>query len=175
MADIRSSSFSPSSFLSSPSTFILGDLNSHHPSWDGHSRSDSRGSELFSWIISSDLHILNSPSVATLISSSYGSLSSPDVSLGLSPSPSLSLISLRALLLRFLLLVLSFLKLTGLDSLLTSRLIFFLLTLSPLLLFLTAPSWSCASSSMRPKRTSRSSARHPKDPALPGGPRKFPT
>ena len=77
--DGRTDSFSPSIFLSSSrNPFILGDLNCHHPLWDSRGTSDSRGEEVFDWVISFDLLPLNDPNTPTLLHRSSGSRSSPD-------------------------------------------------------------------------------------------------
>ena len=75
--------FSPSVLPSSPSTFIFGDLNAHHPSWDSYPliHSDPLGTELYSWILSSNLETLNDPDSPTLLHGSTGARTSPDVSL----------------------------------------------------------------------------------------------
>ena len=57
--DGRTDSFSPSIFPSSRNLLILGDFNCHHPLWDSKVTSDLRGEEVFDWVISSDLLILN--------------------------------------------------------------------------------------------------------------------
>ena len=76
-----SRSFSPSSLPSSPTTFIFGDFNCHHPSWDLLGRPDALGSEVFSWTLSSDLQVLNDPDTPTLLHGSSGARTSPDLSL----------------------------------------------------------------------------------------------
>ena len=80
-SDPLSRSFSPSSLPSSPTTFIFGDLNCHHPSWDSLGRPSALGSELFSWTLSSDLQVLNDPDTPTLLHGPSGARTSPDVSL----------------------------------------------------------------------------------------------
>ena len=65
----------------SPDTFILGDFNAYHPTWDRLISPDPLGNDLFRWITSSGLEILNDPASPTLLHHSTGSLSSPDISL----------------------------------------------------------------------------------------------
>ena len=64
-----------------PDTFSLGDFNAHHPTWDSLISPDSPGNDLFRWITSSGLEILNDPASPTLLHHSTGSRSSPDISL----------------------------------------------------------------------------------------------
>ena len=73
--DGRTDSFSPSILPSSRNLFILGDFNCHHPLWDSKGTSDPRGEEVFDWVISSDLLLLNDPDTPTLLHRS-----SPDIS-----------------------------------------------------------------------------------------------
>ena len=60
-SDSRPKSFSPFLLPSSPTTYIFGDFNSHHSSWDSHSPKDHSGKDLFDWLLSSDLLPLNNP------------------------------------------------------------------------------------------------------------------
>ena len=78
--DGRTDSFSPSILPSSRNLFILEDFNCHHPLWDSRGTSDPRGEEVFDWVISSDLLLLNDPDTPTLLHRSSGSRSSPDIS-----------------------------------------------------------------------------------------------
>ena len=57
----RNDSFSPSIPYSSRNFFILGKVNCHHPLWDSNGSSDPREEEVFDWVISSDLLLLNNP------------------------------------------------------------------------------------------------------------------
>ena len=66
-----------------PDTFILGDFNAHHPTWDRLTPPNPLGNDLFRWITSSGLEILNDPASPTLLHHSTGSRSSPDISLAL--------------------------------------------------------------------------------------------
>ena len=66
---------------SSPTTYIFGDFNSHHSSWDFHSPEDHSGKDLFNWLLSSDLLPLNNPEHHTLLHRATGNRSSPDLSL----------------------------------------------------------------------------------------------
>ena len=66
-SDSRPKSFSPFLLPSSPTTYIFGDFNSHHSSWDSHSPEDQSGKELFDWLLSSDLLPLNNPEHHTLL------------------------------------------------------------------------------------------------------------
>ena len=72
---------SPDILPKSPDTFILGDFNAHHPSWDSFISPDPLQNELFRLITSSGLEILNDPASPTLFHHSTGSRSSPDISL----------------------------------------------------------------------------------------------
>ena len=61
-SDSRPKSFSKSFLLpSSRTTYIFGDVNSHHSSWDSHSPEDQSGKDLFDWLLSSDHLPLNNP------------------------------------------------------------------------------------------------------------------
>ena len=80
-SDGRTDSFSPSIHPSSRNLFILGDFNCHHPLWVSRGTSNPCGEEAFDWVISSDLLPLNDPDTPTLLHRSYGSRSSPDISL----------------------------------------------------------------------------------------------
>ena len=80
-SDSRPKSFSPFLLPSSPTTYIFGDFNSHHLSWDSHSPEDQSGKELFDWLLSSDLLPLNNPEHHTLLHRATGNRSSPDLSL----------------------------------------------------------------------------------------------
>ena len=86
--DVRTDSFSLSILLSSINLFILGDFNCHHPLWDSRGTSDPREEEVFHWVISSDLLLLNDPNIPTLLHRSSGSCSSSDISFA---PPSLAL------------------------------------------------------------------------------------
>ena len=79
LTDGTTDSFSPSVLPSSRNLFVLEDFNCHHPLWDSRGTSDSRGEEVFDWVISSDLLPLNDPDTPTLLHRSSGSRSSPDV------------------------------------------------------------------------------------------------
>ena len=50
-----------------PDTFILGDFNAHHPTWDRLIPPNPLGNDLFRWITSSGLEILNDPASPTLL------------------------------------------------------------------------------------------------------------
>ena len=80
-SDSRPKSFSPFLLPSSPTTYIFGDFNSHHSSWDSHSPKDQLGKDLFDWLLSSDLLPLNNPEHHTLLHRTTGNRSSPDLSL----------------------------------------------------------------------------------------------
>ena len=77
----RTKTFYPDIFPNSPDTFILGDFNAHHPTWDRLIPPNPLGNNLFRWITSSGLKILNDPASPTLLYHSTGSRSSPDISL----------------------------------------------------------------------------------------------
>ena len=74
-------SFSPFLLPSSPTTYIFGDFNSHHSSWDSHSSENHSGKDLFDWLLSSDLLPLNNPKHHTLLHRATRNRSSPDLSL----------------------------------------------------------------------------------------------
>ena len=80
-SDSRSRTFYPDILPNSPDTFILGDFNVHHPTWDRLIPPNPLGNDLFRWITSSGLEILNDPASPTLLHHSTGSRSSPDISL----------------------------------------------------------------------------------------------
>ena len=84
--DGRTDSFSPSILLSSRNLFILGDFNCCHPLLDLRVTSDSRGEEVFDWVISSDLHPLNNTDTPTLLHHSSPDISFAPSSLALSCS-----------------------------------------------------------------------------------------
>ena len=76
-SDSRTRTFYPNILANSPDTFILGDFNAHHPTWDRLIPPNPPGNDLFRWITSSDLEILNDPASSTLLHHSTGSRSSP--------------------------------------------------------------------------------------------------
>ena len=80
-SDSRTRTFYPDILLNSPDTFILGDFNAHHPTWDRLIPPNPLGNDLFRWITSSGLEILNNPESPTLLHHSTESRSSPDISL----------------------------------------------------------------------------------------------
>ena len=80
-SDSRTRTFYPDILPNSPDTFILGDFNAHHPTWDRLIPPNPLGNDLFRWITSSGLEILNDPASPTLLHHSTGSRSSPDISL----------------------------------------------------------------------------------------------
>ena len=65
--DGRNGSFSPSILPSFRNLFILGDFNCHHPLWESTGFSDPRGNEIFDWVFSSALLLLNDPDISTLL------------------------------------------------------------------------------------------------------------
>ena len=65
-SDCRPKSFLPFLVPSSPLTFIFGDFNWHHSSWDSHSPEDQLGKDLYDWLLSSDLLPLYNPDHYTL-------------------------------------------------------------------------------------------------------------
>ena len=71
-SDSRPKSFSPFLLPSSPTTYIFGDFNSHHSSWNSHSPEDHSGKDLFDWLLSSDLLPLNNPEHHTLLHRATG-------------------------------------------------------------------------------------------------------
>ena len=80
-SDSRTRTFYPDILPNSPDTFILKDFNAHHPTWDRLIPPNPLGNDLFRWITSSGLEILNDPASPTLLHHSTGSRSSPDISL----------------------------------------------------------------------------------------------
>ena len=80
-SDSRPKFFSPFLLPSFPTTYIFGDFNSHHSSWDSHSPEDHSDKDLFDWLLSSDLLPLNNPEHHTLLHRATGNRSSPDLSL----------------------------------------------------------------------------------------------
>ena len=60
-SDSHTRTFSPDILPNSPDTFILGDFNAHHPTWDTLIFPDPPGNDLFRWITSSGQEILNDP------------------------------------------------------------------------------------------------------------------
>ena len=80
LVDGRTDTFSPSTLPSSRNIFLLGDFNCHYSLWDSRGTFDPRREEVFDWVISSDLLILNDPDIPTLLYRSTGSRSSPDIS-----------------------------------------------------------------------------------------------
>ena len=77
--DSRTRTFYSDILPNSPDTFILGDFNAHYPSWDRLIPPNPLGNDLFCWIASSGLEILNDPASPTLLHHSTGSRSSPDI------------------------------------------------------------------------------------------------
>ena len=80
-SDSRTRTFSPDILRNFPDTFIFGDFNAHHPTWDRLIPPNTPRNDLFRWITSSGLEILNDPISPTLLHHSTGSRSSPDISL----------------------------------------------------------------------------------------------
>ena len=80
-SDSRTRTFYPDILLNSPDTFLLGDFNAHHPTWDRLIPPNPLGNDLFCWITSSGLEILNDPASPTPLHHSTGSRSSPHISL----------------------------------------------------------------------------------------------
>ena len=78
-SDSRTRTFSPDILPNSPDSFILGDFNAHHPTWDSLISPDPLGNDLFCLITSSGLEILSDPASPTLLHHSNGSCSSPDI------------------------------------------------------------------------------------------------
>ena len=78
-SDSRTRTFYPDILPNSPETFILGDFNAHYPTWDRLIPPNPLGNDLFCWITSSGLEILNDPASPTLLHHSTGSRSSPNI------------------------------------------------------------------------------------------------
>ena len=70
----------PSFTTDNRNLFILGDFNRHHPLWTSKGTSDPRVEEIFNWVISSKLLLLNDIHIPTLFLRSFGSCCSPDIS-----------------------------------------------------------------------------------------------
>ena len=83
LMDGRIHSFSPSIYSSSRNLFILDDFNCHHSLWNSRGTSDPQREEVFDWVISSDLLILNDSDTPTLLHRSTDSRFSPDISFAL--------------------------------------------------------------------------------------------
>ena len=66
-SDSRTRTFSPDILPNSPDTFILGDFSAHHPTWDRLIPPNPPGNDLFRWITSSGLEILNDPASPTFL------------------------------------------------------------------------------------------------------------
>ena len=64
-----------------PLTLLSLDFNAHHQTWDRLIPPNPLGNDLFRWITSSGLEILNNPTSPTLLHHSTGNCSSPDISL----------------------------------------------------------------------------------------------
>ena len=60
-SDSRTRTFYSDILPNSPDTFILGDFNAHHPTWDRLIPPNPPVNDLFRWITSSGLEILNDP------------------------------------------------------------------------------------------------------------------
>ena len=71
-SDSRPKSFSPFLLPSSPTTYIFGDFNSHHSSWNSHLPEDQSGKDLFDWLLSSNLLPLNNPEHHTILHRATG-------------------------------------------------------------------------------------------------------
>ena len=84
--DGRTDSFSPSILPSSRNLFILGDFHCHHPLWDSRVTSNPCREEVFDWVISSDLLLVNDPDTPTLLHCSSPDISFAPFSLALSCS-----------------------------------------------------------------------------------------
>ena len=80
-SDSRTRTFSTDILPNSPDTFILGDFNAHHSTWDSLVPPNPPENDLFLWITSSGLEILNNPAFPTFLHHSTGSRSFPDISL----------------------------------------------------------------------------------------------
>ena len=78
-SDSRTRTFYPDILPNSPDTFILGDFNAHYPTWDRLIPPNPLRNDLFRWITSSGLELLNDPASPTLLHHSTGSRSSPDI------------------------------------------------------------------------------------------------
>ena len=74
--------FYPSFFLPSfPITYIFGDFNGRHSSWDSHTPEDQSSKDMFDWLLSSNLLPLNNPEYHILLHRATGNRSSPNLSL----------------------------------------------------------------------------------------------
>ena len=73
-SDCRTRTFYPDMLPNSPDTFILGDFNAHHPTWDRLIPPNPLGNDLFRWIAFSGLEILNDSKSPTLLHHSTGTV-----------------------------------------------------------------------------------------------------
>ena len=78
-SDSRTRTFYPDILPNSPDTFILGDFNAHYPTWDRLIPPNPLGNDLFRWITSSGLELLNDPRLSHAPSPFHWSRSSPDI------------------------------------------------------------------------------------------------
>ena len=77
--DGRTDFFSPFVLPSYRNLFMLEDFNCHQPLWHSKGTSDPRGEEVFDWVISSDLLLLNDPHIPTHPHCFSGSRSPPRI------------------------------------------------------------------------------------------------
>ena len=78
--DGRTDSFSSSILSSTRKLSILGDFNCHHSLWDSRGTSDPCGDEVFDWVISSGLLLLNDPDIPIFLHRFSGGRSCPNTS-----------------------------------------------------------------------------------------------
>ena len=76
-SDSRTRIFYLDILSNSPDTFILGDFNAHHPTRDRIISPNPPGNDLFLWITSFGLEILNDPASPTLLHHSTGAVHTP--------------------------------------------------------------------------------------------------
>ena len=61
--DSRPKSFSPFLLPSSSTTYIFGNFNIHHSSWDSHSLEDQSGKDVFDWLFLLIFYLLTIPNI----------------------------------------------------------------------------------------------------------------
>ena len=80
-SDSRTKIFSPDILPNSRDTFILGDFNAQHPTWDSLISPDPTGNDLLQWITSSGLEILNDPRLSHALPSFHWESFTPNIPL----------------------------------------------------------------------------------------------
>lgn len=78
--DVRDPVFNPGFLPDAANTLIVGDFNAHAPAWS-HAVPNASGVALDDWHLTSSMIILNDIDYHTYVSASYGTKSSPDVTM----------------------------------------------------------------------------------------------